>query len=215
MKQLNRKLSIRVSMAVLVITILLGITATASADQVILPYTFSSGTTISSSQVNSNFQALAQSMPGLKSVPGSGNVTLSSGWQNLASITVTPPVDGILMFFASASGTITQGSKAGGDSWGYSSMSICTTPTSGTGGGPGCTGGGGTLTLDTIFTTAVANYAPRITVPITTIGFVPVQKNTPVTYYLTAAYTDSSSVGSCVVNGSSLTALFIPGGYMP
>lgn len=213
MKPLIRILSISVSVAVLVTTILLGNAFTVYADQVNVPHTFSPGTTISSSQVNGNFQALAQAMPGAKSVLGSSGVALSTLWQNLASITVSPPADGILIFIASASGTITQGSTAGGSSWGYSTMSLCTTPTSGTGGGPNCTGGGGILTLDTMPTGAVANYAPRITVPITNIGFVPVVKNTPVTYYLTAA-TDSSSVGSCVINTSSLSALFLPGGYL-
>lgn len=213
MKPLIRILSISVSMAVLVTTILLGNAFTVYADQVNVPHTFSPGTTISSSQVNGNFQALAQAMPGAKSVLGSSGVALSTLWQNLATITVTPQADGMLMFFGTASITITQGSMAGGSSWGYSSMNLCTTPTSGGGGGPGCTGGSGILTLDTMPTGAVANYAPRITVPITTIGFVTVAKNTPVTYYLTAA-TDSSSVGSCVINTSSLSALFLPGGYL-
>lgn len=213
MKPLIRILSISVSMAVLVTTILLGNAFTVYADQVNVPHTFSPGTTISSSQVNGNFQALAQAMPGAKSVLGSSGVALSTLWQNLATITVTPQADGMLMFFGTASITITQGSMSGGSSWGYSSMNLCTTPTSGGGGGPGCTGGSGILTLDTMPTGAVANYAPRITVPITTIGFVTVAKNTPVTYYLTAA-TDSSSVGSCVINTSSLSALFLPGGYL-
>ncbi len=207
----NRMMSINASMAVLAITVLLGITPRLFAAQVQPPYTFSPGTTIKSSEVNSNFQTLAQSMPGVKMVLGSSGVTLSTSAQILATITVTPPADGTLVFFANATVTITQGSTAGGSGWGFSSMKLCTTPTPGT--PMSCYGGDGLLTLDTVFASAAGNYAPRLTVPITTMGSASVVKNIPVTYYLTAAR-DADSVGSCVINSSFLSALFLPGGYL-
>ncbi len=189
-------------------------TAITTYADVFLPNSFTPGTTISSSKVNENFTVLAQSMPGMKVAIGSGGVTLSTQWQNLASLTVTPPMDGIIILLGTALVTITQGSTAGGSSWGFSGMALCTTQTSGGGGGPSCTGGSGLVKFDTLSTGAVANNAPRLQVPTTIIGGSPVVKNTPVTYYLTAS-TESGSVGSIVINTSSLTAIFFPGGYLP
>jgi len=189
-------------------SVLLGISAIVYAQNA-LPNTFSPGTTISSSKVNENFTVLAQSMPGMKTAMGSSSVTLSTEWQNVVSLTITPPMNGVLVLLGTASVSITQGSTAGGSSWSYSSATFCMTPTSG--GGSPCSGA--RVTLDTVPSALVHPYAPRLTVPSTMIGSVGVVKNTPVTYYLTAAK-ESGSVGSIVIDTSSLTAIFLPAGYM-
>lgn len=198
-----------IALTVSVLTsVLLAIAATVYAQNA-LPNTFSPGTTISSSQVNENFTTLSQSMPGMKTALSSGSVTLSTEWQNVLSLTVTPPMNGVLLLLGTASVTVTQGSTAGGSSWNYSSATFCMTPASG--GGSPCNGA--RVTLDTVPSELVHPYAPRLTVPATMIGSVGVVKNTPVTYYLTAAKA-SESVGSIVIDTSSLNAIFLPAGYM-
>lgn len=169
-------------------------------------HTFSPGTTISSSQVNDNFTALAQAMPGMSAAIG-GSVTLSTQWQNLTSLTVTPPMDGMLLWFGTADVTIIGGSTCGGSCW-YSSLTICMTTVS-SGGAP-CNGA--VMMVGT--PNPVGNDdAPTLRLPATIIGSGPVLKNTPVTYYLTASK-ESGTVGSSVINGGSLTAIFFPGGYL-
>ena len=207
MKYLNKnKYRIAITVSIMVY-VLLGITATVYAQQVNVPNTFSSGTTISSSKVNENFQVLAQSMPGMKSGWG-GSVTLSTSWQNITSVTVTPPADGMLLLLGTASVSITQGTSAGGASWGFSSAKICMTETSG--GGGDCNGA--RVTLDTNYTDGTQTYAPRLTVPATIIGSTSVVKNTAVTWYLTAAK-ESQSVGSIVIDEGSISAIFLPRGF--
>jgi hypothetical protein len=208
MKSMRNEACSGIWIAVMVAMILLGVTSITCAE-VYLPNTFSPGTTISSSQVNNNFQVLAQSMPGMKSA-FAGSVTLSTQWQNVASLTVTPTMDGNLLLLGSVGVTITQGSTAGGSSWGTSSANLCITQASG--GGSPCTGGA-YIMLDTVplgSNAPVQPYSPRLTVPATIIGSVPVAKNTSVTLYLTAS-TESGSVGSIVIYGG-LTAIFLPGG---
>ena len=168
--------------------------------------TFSQGTTISSSQVNDNFNFLARALPRLK--PAIGNsVTATSNAQNLATVTVTPQADGSLLLLASAGVTIEQGTLVGGSSWGYSACNICMTQTSN--GNNNCS----PVVLDTMFVTNTEAYAPRIVVPVTLYAVVPVTRDNPVTYYLTT-YFESGSVGTCMIQGSGLTALFVPGGYL-
>ena len=70
--------------------------------------TFSQGTTISSSQVNSNFTFLAKALPRLKVAVG-GSVTATLNAQNLATLTVTPQINGSLLLLANAGLTIEQG----------------------------------------------------------------------------------------------------------
>jgi hypothetical protein len=167
---------------------------------------FSPGTTISADQVNKNFDLLGRALPRLKAVVGT-NISVSNSPQNLTAITVTPQFDGTLILIANASVTIEQGQMVGGQSWGYSACNVCITETSN--GNSGCD----SVVLDTMYVANVENYAPRIHLPFTAFRMVPVSQNTPLTYYLTAYY-EPGSVGACTIQGSGLTALFFPGGYM-
>lgn len=209
MKGLKNKMAVGVRIVVIATVVLLGSAMHLWADDLSSQLNiFSPGTTISSSQVNSNFQALVKAMPAMKMVPGN-NITLSFDPQNVASLTVTPPMNGTLLLFGTAQVTICQGSAFGGQSWGYSSSNVCITQTS-NGGSPGnCY----RTTLDTMYVTNLENVAPRIEVPVTLIGSAPCQENTPLTFYLTA-YKESESVGSSFIQGSGLIAIFLPGGYM-
>lgn len=89
---------------VLVITALLAVAANTRAD-VTVPNTFTSGTTISSSQMNANFSTLATAMPGVKTIAGSFLTSVTGSTTNSAttitSISVTPPVSGNLIVIGS------------------------------------------------------------------------------------------------------------------
>jgi hypothetical protein len=179
----------------------------AHADGVPLPYTFSSGTTISSDQVNKNFQALGNAIPRISNAVGAGSVTLSTTYQNLATLTITPPESGTIVLLASAGVTLMQGTTAGGQSWGTSTATLCITQTSG--GGP--PGNCNQVMLDMPplhLGDPEQPYSPRIKVPLTMIGGAPVTKGTPVTFYLTAAK-DEGSAGASTVSGSGLGAIFL------
>ncbi|MEK6699842.1 MAG: hypothetical protein AABZ10_12470 [Nitrospirota bacterium] len=101
--------SIRYSnvMMMLSAALLLILPAIGRAD-VTVPSTFASGTTISSSQVNANFSALADAMPGVKTSTGtvltSITGTAGNNATSIMSMSVTPPVSGNVIVIGS--GTI-------------------------------------------------------------------------------------------------------------
>jgi len=104
MKILNRKISIRVLMAVLVITILLVsvVVIFAVSSNFAVPNTFTSGTTISASEMNANFTAIGQQLPYSKTI-SFGSTTLTASQQNVSGLlTVTPPANGYLILFGNA-----------------------------------------------------------------------------------------------------------------
>ena len=73
--------------------VFLGITVIAYA-AVTVPNTFSSGTTISSSQVNANFTALGNAMPAAKTITGPFTWVTTTSPVDALSLTVTPPGNG-------------------------------------------------------------------------------------------------------------------------
>jgi len=206
MRDLKKDCSITCCILAILMAILSAVAINAFADD-ILPYTFTPGSTISSAQVNQNFQALSNVTPRIKNAVG-GNFTLGSSYQNLATLTITPKDSGTVMLFGSAGVTLAQGEQAGGSNWGTSTAIICITQTSGGGHGTPDTNCS-SVWLDTpyISNLGVQNWAPRTTVPVTIIGSAPVIKDTTITFYLTAAK-DSWSVGSSTINGSGLNAIF-------
>ena len=99
--------SIRYSnvMMMLSAALLLILPAIGRAD-VTVPNTFTSGTSISSSQVNANFSTLANAMPGAKKTVAQGYIAISSTTgASLVSLAVTPPADGQVIVIGT--GTIT------------------------------------------------------------------------------------------------------------
>jgi hypothetical protein len=115
MKLFNKKISVKLSMAVIVITILLiSVVVIFAAGDFAVPYTFTSGATISSSEVNANFQAIGGNLPASKTSATSGtvNITSTSEYQTLANLTVTPSSSGYLLVFGHA----TLSSLSGSDS---------------------------------------------------------------------------------------------------
>lgn len=105
MKILNKKIAIRVVIAVLVIAILLvsAVAIFAVSSNFTVPYTFSSGSKISASEMNANFQAIGQALPASKTISFSTTTLTGIENQNVSGLlTVTPPANGYLIVFGHA-----------------------------------------------------------------------------------------------------------------
>lgn len=186
MKIFNRKISVRILMTVLVITILLVSVAVifAVSSNFAVPYTFTSGTTISSSEVNANFQAIGQTLPASKTISfGAKTLLINTENQNVSGLlTVTPPANGYLIVFGHATISLSPDSYA----------SVYIVPTDSTGVPLSESSWNGYfLTAMTVYDLAYSK------------GYV--TANTPLYFYLGANLHGTSGT----IQGS-LTALFIP-----
>jgi len=166
---------------------------------------FSPGTTISSSDVNNNFQILVNAMPRIGGTFNDSTITLSYTPQNIASMTVTPPMDGVLLFIATAHIRVDSGANTGPA--GSATAKLCLTQTSGS-----C-GSGSDSDIVVSFSAPTNPLTTSLYVPVTMIEAVPCQATTPVTYYLTAKQ-ELPSAGLCVINGINFRRIFLPGGYL-
>jgi hypothetical protein len=205
----NTKVILILNLGIFMVILLLGNSIAVYA-QVNVPNTFSSGTTISSTQVNDNFNALAQSMPGIKTSIGGGAITLSSAWQNIASITVTPPVDGLFFVLGSTTPMFNPTDITNSTSH----VGLCITQTSGGGSPCNAAGGGAFLNSTNFGSLGLLGNGPSMMIPMTPFGIFPVAKNIAITFYLTAS-TQGSTGPVSIGGGSTLTVMFFPGGYLP
>ena len=192
MKQLNRKISVRVSMVVLVITILLVSVIFAFGSNFAVPNTFTSGSTISASQMNANFQGLSQALPAYKNVMKSDSQALTSDYKNYTSITVTPPSDGNIIFFVTAGVQLV---SSNGEQ-GY--VGVYITPTS-----DGAHIAGGADGYPLIADAAGGSVYGGISFTYPVAG---VTAGTPVTYYITT----NGVNGTGSINWARVVALFVP-----
>jgi hypothetical protein len=184
----------------LVLLVCAGVTYADTLESEII--SFSPGTTISSSQVNGNFQSLVSAMPRVGIAPGStGDITLTYVPQNIKSITVTPPMDGVLMFIASAALRLDSGANPGPA--GAATAKLCLSQNWAT-----C----GSSDNSRVVNLAAPTYplATSVNMPLTHIALQPCNANIPVTYYLSALQLEPSA-GLCVVEGADLIAIFLPG----
>ena len=163
--------------------------------------TFSPGTTIRSTEVNSNFQTLVNAMSRIGFNYNDTLITLNYSFQNIASTTITPPMDGVVLLIASAQVRTDSGAQS--DEGGSATAKLCLTQTSN-----GC----GDMSFDRVvsFSTPTYPYVSNLYIPVTVIAAYTVQANTPVTYYLTARQ-EMPSAGLCRVNGMELMRIFLPG----
>jgi hypothetical protein len=200
MRRVRNEVLIYIGIVAAVTVIFFAGAAPVSADGLV-PNTFQPGTTISSQQVNDNFSALANALPKIKWPGQSSPVTLSNSWQNVASITVTPPATGFYLLMARASVEMDFGQNSTQSS---SMVNICITPTSNGSGGGDCTGvllGG----------PCQGSAGCRIIVPVTLFSpTLSVTPNVPVTYYLTANGGASSAQVTSLASGTMM-ALFLTG----
>lgn len=163
---------------------------------VTIPNSFTDGTPAVAAQVNANFSALANAMPAVKTVntPHAAAVTSTTG-ENIASITVTAPVDGQIVLDASGDIGINQTVVA--NNYVYTYLATTT---------------GGTSTTKSFFVLDTTGGAPnRSWGNLHLTGVFPVTAGTPTTFYLTANR-DSSGLNAIFVGYgmARLTATFIP-----
>ncbi len=164
---------------------------------------FIAGTTISSTKVNENFSALNDAVPRMTSVGTAANVVLTSQTQNLATVTVTPPGNGMMLLIASLSVTMAEGGTFGGKGWGTISANLCITPMN------NCAPV--MLDMPPLPGDPLPQlYSPRITFPATFMAMAPAVKGVPATYNLTGLK-DYSDGGSIIVSGT-LLAIFMQWG---
>lgn len=164
---------------------------------VTIPNSFTDGTPAVAAQVNANFSALANAMPAVKSVntPHLAAVASTTG-ENIASITVTAPVDGQIVLDASGDIGINQTVAANNFVYTY----LTTT-----------SGGTSTTTKSFFALDTTGGAANRSWGNLHLTGVFPVTAGTPTTFYLTAGR-DSSGV-NIIFSGygmARLTATFIP-----
>lgn len=174
-----------------------GIVSSAKAQPLNLN-TFSPNTTINSSQVNQNFTNLSNTVPKMKSVGTAANIVLNSQTQNLTSVTVTPPDDGMVLLLVSLDVTMSEGGNEGGQSWGTISARLCITPMN------TCSA----LMLDMPPVTGVQPFSPRLMYPATFMAMAPATKGVAATYNLTGQKDYADPGGSIIVSGT-LLAIFI------
>jgi len=204
MRGLKDKMTIGVRMlGIIAVTLLTCVVVTHAADDLASKIkSFTPGTTIKSSEINSNFQAIVNGLPKVKfsDVSYDPVVTLSSTVQNITSLTVTTPMDGALLLIASGQATLSSGADPGLAS--AATIRMCITETSGTCGSSG---------ESQIIGLSAPTYplTTGISLPITFVAGIPCYANTPVTYYLTALRVDPSG-GLCQIN-AHLLAIFLPG----
>lgn len=188
----------RVGIAAIVLLASAVVTHAATLDEFDMT-TFSPGSTIRSSDVNNNFQTLVNAMSRIGGTFNDSTITLSSAVQNLTNMTVTPPMDGVYLFIATAH--VRVDSTGGTPEPNAGAARFCLTPTPGS-----CSG-------SDVMVSLYAPTAPLTTslyVPITLIEAVPCHANTPLTYYLAAK---KEGEGLAIINGINFTRIFLPGAY--
>jgi len=102
MKQAIEKEWVTLCMTCIVFFVVLTIPRDVNAG-VTIPNSFTPGATISSSQMNQNFTAVANQMPGVKSVETGGQIVVPTTSGTMLSITVTVPGAGYVVVTASGS----------------------------------------------------------------------------------------------------------------
>lgn len=98
----DKRKAVKIALAALVVLVL---AATVSYSLVSIPTTFTSGSTISASQVNNNFKTLGDRMGAYKyqSIASTSLTSPCSAHGDLGSITVSAPANGYIVVRASAS----------------------------------------------------------------------------------------------------------------
>lgn len=195
MKQLkNNRYSLLVIASAALLLIL---PATGRAD-VAVPNTFTSGTTISSSQVNANFSALANAMPGVKKTVAQGiHVITSTTGVSLVSLAVTPPADGQVIVIGTGTITFLQANSANN----FATFSLNTVA--------------GTWKSPAIVHTfgPYSNSAPGVgqlvAGSLNIVDVFPVTGGVTTTIYLNA-HRDSTGVNTLQAEYPGLTAIFVP-----
>ncbi|MBI5043168.1 MAG: hypothetical protein HZC10_04930 [Nitrospirae bacterium] len=171
---------------------------------VTVPNTFSSGTTISSSQVNANFTALGNAMPAVKTASLGASATLTGSYSNVGSLTVTAPTAGFVQLTATGMAEILGKTNAG-----YFFLYVGLTDTS-----SGIPAEGNFTRFYLTDTATPAAVTANYNIPYSVHSVFPVAAGAN-TFYLVALETGSPSGGSGRLWYNRITAIFVPGTALP
>ena len=175
--------------------VFLGITVIAYA-AVTVPNTFSSGTTISSTEVNNNFTALGNAMPAGKTAEAT-SLALGGTYSNIITLPITAPTAGYV--FLTANGMLQLSGKT---TAGYSSIYVGITNVSG---GSPASNNYTRFYLD-------SSQAGSYEIPYGVHAIFPVTAGLN-TFYLVGIENGTSGSGAAYFN--RLTVLFVPGTALP
>lgn len=182
------------------VAVFIGVSAVAHAD-VTIPNTFAPDTTISSSQVNANFNTLKSQMPAVKQSVAGPWVAIPSVAGQISTISVTPPGDGYVMVTATGMVSITHTSGSSGV--------YCLDLHNTAGYVGGCAPAAGSDTAIRSYipsgfpTTGTSDYGT----PYSIVKVFAVTSGTAATFYLNGYAT---GLDAAVLFQPALTALFIP-----
>jgi hypothetical protein len=196
MKQANAKGINGLRIAAVVALILFTIAAHVRADSPLVPYTFSPGTVIKSGEVNQNFTTLSNALPGMKWVSGAPlGFSLTTQWQTVTQLTVTPPADGIFLIFAN--NQVAFNLQANGNSM----VSFCVSTSQSDNDCRGVFGAS--------FVAPGTASGPALSLPVNSIATVEVTKAVSATFYLLAKKA-SDNGDSLTLQSDQLFAVFLP-----
>jgi len=198
MKTLRKNRWTMIHAACLLVTIVLGTGFNADAG-VSIPNTFSPSTTISSSQMNANFTAVANQMPAVKQSLPEIWIVMSTTASQLSSIAFTAPGTGYAMIFATGSIAINTLASTSGVA--------CVDLDATSGYIEGCTPKVGSDTAVRAMWPATFPDMLEYSVPYSIIKVIPVTSGAAYSYYLNGYY--AGAAGASLFQ-STMTVLFVP-----
>ena len=182
----------------LLATMVLGIALSANAG-VTIPNTFSASTTISSSQVNANFTAVANQMPAVKQSLSGIWIAMPAAAAQLSVISFTAPGNGFAMIFAT--GSIYLDTLASTASFACIDLDAASAYTG------GCTPMAGSDTAIRTYLPATFPDTTGFASPYSIIKVIPVTSGTAYSYYLNGYATGTTSA---YLYQPNMTVLFVP-----
>jgi len=209
MKYFNKKRFSMKQVVFLLSLVIVGIAIFAYASTVTIPNTFTSGTTISSTQMNANFTAvktavddndsrittIANAMSAVKSTGNAASHQITGTVSDVLSLTVTPPADGYMIVMANGSVEI-DGLTAGA----VQAKLFLTT-----------TSGGTSAPEQAWVGNATAGSLSYDLIPYSIVKVFPVTASVSETFYLTGYENAGATNANTYIFPFSLTALFVQG----
>ncbi len=196
MRYVNNGMRGRIRIVAVAVMILLGAAAVTHADGPQLT-TFSSGTTIKSSEVNQNFSALSSALPGLKWAMATNPFTFTTAWQTVGTLSVTAPADGVFLIFTNTQVSFNL-SQNGGN---MVNFAVSPTPSADQMIPPGMFG--------VSFVAGCPTCAPSLSVPANCVGTAWASAGATTTFYLLAQKTNANG-DSINLSSASMFAVFLP-----
>lgn len=186
--------------ACLLVMVVLGMALGADA-AVSIPNTFSPSTTISSSQMNANFTAVAQQMPAVKQSLSGIWIAIPVTAGQLSTISFTAPGTGYAMIFANGSIYL--------DTLASTAAFACIDLDATSAYVGGCIPNSGSDTAIRTYLPATFPDTTEFAIPYSMIKVIPVTSSTTYSYYLNGLATGTAASGAWLFQ-PNMTVLFVP-----